>query len=41
MIALLSSMFGAERMSYVFFGLSQILFPLAFIYANDHKMHAI
>lgn len=28
-------------MSYVLFGTSQILFPLAFIYANDHKMHPI
>jgi hypothetical protein len=41
MIPLLADTFGAERMSYVFFSISQILFPLAFIYANDHKMPAI
>jgi hypothetical protein len=41
MIPLLVDTFGAERMSYVFFGLSQVFFPLAFIYANDHKMHTI
>jgi hypothetical protein len=41
MIPLLVETFGAERMSYVLFGASQILFPLAFIYANDHKIHTI
>jgi hypothetical protein len=41
MIPLLADTFGAERMSYVLFGLSQVFFPLAFVYANDHKMHTI
>jgi hypothetical protein len=41
MIPLLAETFGAERISYILFGISQILFPLAFIYANDHKMHTI
>lgn len=41
MIPLLAETFGAERMSYVLFGLSQVLFPLAFIYANDHKISAV
>lgn len=41
MIPLLADTFGAERMSYVFFSISQILSTLAFIYANDHKMPAI
>jgi hypothetical protein len=41
MIPLLVEKFGAERMSYVLFGMSQILTPLAFIYANEHKMHTI
>jgi hypothetical protein len=41
MISTLADRFGAERMSYVLFGTSQILFPLAFIYSNDHKMHTI
>jgi hypothetical protein len=41
MIPLLAETFGAERMSYILFGTSQILFPLAFIYANDHKISAV
>ena len=41
MIPLLVETFGADRMSYVFFSICQILFPLAFIYANDHKIPAI
>jgi drug/metabolite transporter (DMT)-like permease len=26
-------------MSYILFGISQIMFPLSFIYANDHKVN--
>lgn len=28
-------------MSYVFFGLSQVLFPLAFLYANEYRIHTL
>jgi drug/metabolite transporter (DMT)-like permease len=41
MIPWLAEKYGAERMSYILFGTSQVLFPLAFIYANDKKMNPI
>ena len=41
MIPLLVEKFGADRMSYVLFGSSQILFTVGFIFANDNKMNPI
>ena len=41
MIAELTRRCGNGPASYILFGLSQVLFPLSFIYANDHKLHTI
>jgi hypothetical protein len=41
MIPILVSKFGAEKTSFALFGVSQVLVPLAFIYANDNKIHTI
>lgn len=41
MIPWLAEKYGAERMSYLLFGTSQVLFPLAFIYANDNKLNMV
>lgn len=41
MIAGLTNRLGKGPTSYILFGLSQILFPLSFIYVNDHKLHTI
>jgi drug/metabolite transporter (DMT)-like permease len=39
MIPWLAATYGAERVSYILFGISQIMFPLSFIYANDNKVN--
>jgi hypothetical protein len=41
MIPWLADKFGSERMSYVLFGSSQVLFTLGFIFANDNKINPI
>lgn len=41
MIAELTHRCGNNVASYILFGLSQVLFPLSFIYANDNKLHTI
>ena len=41
MIPWLAEKYGSERMSYLLFGMSQVLIPLAFIYANDNKFNIV
>jgi drug/metabolite transporter (DMT)-like permease len=41
MIPQLVSIIGAEKASYLLFGLSQILFPISFIYVNENKFNPI
>lgn len=41
MIPWLASKYGNEKVSYTMFTLSQIIFPLAFIYVNDNKVNPI
>ncbi len=41
MIPKLASMIGADNASYLVFGLSQVLFPLSFIYVNENKFNPV
>lgn len=41
MIPWLCEQYGSERVSYILFTISQILFPLSFLFANQTKMNPV
>lgn len=41
MIPWLCEQYGTEKVSYILFAISQVLFPLAFLYPNQTKMSPI
>ena len=41
MIPWLAQKYGGDRMSYIMLGCSQIIFPLAFLYANNNDINPV
>jgi drug/metabolite transporter (DMT)-like permease len=41
MISCFVEKFGPQKTSYILFAISQLLFPLGFIYANDNKINPV